>query len=232
MNNTTSPAPGIGGHPRAIEFLDFKVIVASTQADLLKTVALRHAANAHHKPEFAELLRVPEADDTAADCAVLLAERKADGVALGTMRVRQNGARPLPVEGQVALPAWLRGKRLADARRLAIAQGVQSTEVRVALFKAYFLWLRHRRVDWSVVSARKPLDRMYERLMFVDVLNGATFIPDPLLKDPHRALALEVSTAEQRWQAAQHPLMGYMCHTIHPDIDVGAGTAVVGSAPE
>ena len=121
---------------------------------MLKAVQVRHDAYARHKPALAEHLSRPEPDDTADDCFVLLAERKGDGLPLGTMRVRVNDVRPLPIEGQIDLPAWLKGKRLAQARRLGIAQGQHASGVRVAMVKACFLRLHARRIDWLLVGAR------------------------------------------------------------------------------
>lgn len=222
----TAPAASAPAE-RAVAHLDFTVRIVRTDADLLKAVQVRHQAYSRHKPELAAQLQRPEPDDTADDCFVLLAERKLDQVPLGTMRVQVNDHRPLPMERQVALPRWMAGKRLADARRLGIAQCAAGTEVRTALFKAYFLGLQNLRVDWSVVGARPPLTRMYERLMFADVLNGATYVPDPLPNDPHRVLAFEMATAEQKWTAARHPLTNYMVHTVHPDIDIGDADPVL-----
>ena len=68
---------------------------------------------------------------------------------------------------------------------------------------------------------------MYERLLFIDMLEGRTYIPDPAFNEPHQALAFEMGTAKQRWTAAQHPLFDYMVHTIHPDIQIGDANASI-----
>lgn len=178
---------------------------ATLTADLLKAVQVRHDAYARHKPALAARLRAPEPDDTADDCFVLLAERKLDQVPLGTMRVQVNDHRPLPMEQRIELPRWLQGKRLADARRLAVAQGQHAAGVRIALCKASFLRLHTQRVDWSLVGARPPLNKMYERLLFTDILDGGSYIPDPVFNEPHQALAFEIAKGAKRYAAARHP---------------------------
>lgn len=208
---------------RAVELLDFTVRIVRDEAALRKAVQVRHAAFARHAPAFSEKLRQPEPDDTADDCALLLAESKRDGEPLGSMRSQVNSVRPLPITQHVQLPAWLSGKRLADARRLSVAQGAGATQVRHALFKAYFLWIQNALVDWSLVGARPPLNRMYERLLFSEILDGATFIPDAALPAPHQVLAFEVDTAQRRWTQAKHPLLNFVFCTNHPDIDVADG---------
>jgi hypothetical protein len=34
-------------------------------------------------------------------------------------------------------------------------------------------------------------------------------------------MLFDVNTAEDRWAQAKHPLLGFMCHTHHPDITLG-----------
>lgn len=224
-----APDPGshAGGPGQRIERLPFTIRLVRDEASLLKAVQVRHEAYARHNPAFAEKLKHPEPDDTADDCVVLLAEGKCDERPLGSLRLRINFTRPLPFAHQVCMPTWLDGQRQADARRLGIQSGQDSRTVRMALFKAYFLHLQQRQVAWSLVAARPPLTRMYERLMFQDILNGATFVPDPALNAPHKVLAFEVTSAQARWTHANHPLLDFMVHTSHPDIEVGGPTCVV-----
>lgn len=219
--------PAVAPAGRLIAHLDFTVRIVRTEADLLKAVKVRHDAYARHKPTLAEQLRRPEPDDTADNCFVLLVERKLDQVPLGTMRVQMNDVRPLPIEQRIELPHWLQGKRLAQARRLGVAQGQDASGVRIALCKASFLRLHTRRVDWSLVGARPPLNKMYERLLFTDILDGRSYIPDPVFNEPHQALAFEIATGAKRYAAAGHPLTNYMVHTVHPDIDIGDAAPVL-----
>ena len=205
--------------------MPFTVRVAGTEVELEQAVHIRHAAYARHVPALAELLRAPEAGDRDADATVLLAESKLDGEPLGTMRIQTNRARPLAIEQSVALPAWLRHRRLAEATRLGITQQRVGRVVKIMLFKAFYQFCKRAGVDWMVIGARSPLDRQYESLLFQDVFPGRGFVPLAHAGNiPHRILGFEMATAEARWRAAQHPLYGLFCRTHHPDIRVrGAG---------
>jgi hypothetical protein len=205
--------------------MPFTVRIASSEAELEQAVQIRHAAYARHVPGLAELLRAPEAGDRDADATVLLAESKLDGEPLGTMRIQTNRARPLAIEQSVALPAWLRRRRLAEATRLGITQQRVGRVVKVMLFKAFYQFCKRAGVDWMVIGARSPLDRQYESLLFQDVFPGRGFVPLAHAGNiPHRILGFEMATADARWRAAQHPLYGLFCRTHHPDISVrGAG---------
>ena len=91
------------------------------------------------------------------------------------------------------------------------------------LFKAYFDYCVDEDIDWMVITARSPLDRQYEALLFKDVFPGGAFIPMHHVGNiPHRVMAFEVATAETRWAAAHHPLYDFIFRTYHPDIDVTA----------
>lgn len=201
--------------------LPFTLRIASTEADLEQAVHIRHSAYARHVPALAELLRAPEAGDHDEDATVLLAESKLDGEPLGTMRIQTNRAKPLAIEKSVALPAWLRHRRLAEATRLGIATGRVGRVVKVMLFKAFYLYCKRAGIDWMVIGARSPLDRQYEALLFQDVFPGRGFVPLAHAGNiPHRILGFEMATADARWRAAQHPLYGLFCRTHHPDINV------------
>jgi hypothetical protein len=58
--------------------------------------------------------------------------------------------------------------------------------------------------------------------LFEDVYPDAGFIPMRHAADiPHRVLALDVVNAHAKWTESRHPLLGFMCDTVHPDIDLG-----------
>ena len=69
---------------------------------------------------------------------------------------------------------------------------------------------------------RSPIDRQYERLLFKDVYPGMGYIPLRHANNmPHRVMAFHVESAQERWADAKHPLLDFMCHTHHPDIELG-----------
>jgi len=218
------------GEPRAIEAsshagaeerLPFTVRLVRNEEDLRKAVQIRQSAYGRHMPSVAEKLGVPEAVDTQEGVAVLLAESKVDGSPLGTARIQTNQFQTLALEKSVALPQWLQGKSLAHVSRLGVVQGGLGRLVKLMLFKGLYKYWEQNGIDWAVVAARTPLDRMYEQLVFQDVFPGQGFTPLPHMDNiPHRVMAFEVATAYQRWSQAKHPLTNFIFFTRHPDLDV------------
>lgn len=210
----------------AEERLPFTVRVVRTQEDLRKAVLVRHAAYDRHVPEFAATLRAPEAVDREQGVAILLAESSLSGDPVGTMRIQTNRFRPLSMEQSIDLPDWLHGRQLAEATRLGVADGRIGRVVKTALFKAYFQYCAETGIDWMVITARSPIDRQYDRLLFEDVYPGAGYIPMEHVGNlPHRVMALKVADVRPKWAEANHPLYDYFFNTRHPDIVTSAGTA-------
>jgi len=204
------------------ERLAFEVRSAQTQDDLFKAVAIRHEAYSRHLPELGRRLTAPEPADTEPGYTVLLAEHRLDHAALATVRLQTNDHGPLALERSIELPDWLAGRKLAEATRLAVADGVRGRFVTLVMFKAFFQFCLERDVEWMVVCARAPLDRIYLSLQFEDVVPGG--LPIPLKHSaniPHRVIAFNVATAEARWRTAGHSLYSFMGLTLHPDIRVG-----------
>jgi hypothetical protein len=204
------------------ERLAFEVRRVETQDDLFKAVAIRFEAYSRHLPELGRRLTAPEPADTEPGYTVLLAENRLDRSPLATVRLQTNEFGPLALERSIELPGWLQGRRLAEATRLALADTVRGRFVTQVMFKAFFQFCLEQGVEWMVVCARPPLDRIYLSLLFEDVVPGGAFVA---LKHsaniPHRALAFNVATAEARWRTARHPMYAFMGLTVHPDIRVG-----------
>jgi hypothetical protein len=205
------------------ERLPFTVRLVQDGQDLRKAVEIRQSAYARHMPTVAETLKEPEAVDHEDGVAVLLAESKMDGSPLGTARIQTNQFKPLAIEKSVVLPDWLKGKSLAHVSRLGIVQGHAGRLVKLMLFKGLFNYWQKHHIEWAVVAARTPLDRMYQQLLFQDVFPGQGFTPLAHMNNvPHRMMAFEVKTALQRWKRAAHPLTNFIFFTDHPDLDVSA----------
>lgn len=215
---TAIQAPSYAG---AEERLPFTVRLVRNEEDLRKAVQIRQSAYARHMPAVANKLGMPEAVDTQEGVAVLLAESKVDGSPLGTARIQTNQFQPLALEQSVQLPQWLQGRSLAHVSRLGVVQGGMGRLVKLMLFKGLFKYWEQNGIDWAVVAARTPLDRMYDQLLFQDMFPGQGYVPLPHMDNiPHRVMAFEVASAFQRWSQAQHPLKNFIFHTRHPDLDV------------
>jgi hypothetical protein len=202
------------------ERLPFTIKVVTDFSGLEKAVDMRRAAYRRHLPEFADTMSVEPADK-APGTVVLLAESRLDGGPLGTMRIQTNAFSPLAVEQSLALPEWLREARLAEATRLGVTGGMTGRVVKVALCKALFMYCGQNGVDWMVITARAPLDREYEAMLFGDVYGQNEFRPMAHVGGlPHRVMAKPVAAARRRWAEVSHPLFGFVFETYHPDIDV------------
>ena len=212
------------GHMRE-ERMPFRIRLVQCESDLDQAVSIRHSAYARHVPAFAATLTHPESFDYELGTAILLAESKLDGSPIGTMRIKTNQHSPLGLEQSVELPHWLEFTTIAEATRLGIANGRMGMVVKTMLFKAFFQYCLKSGIDWMVITARAPLDRQYEDLLFEDVYPDGGFIPMQHIGGiPHRVLALDVVNAKSKWTQARHPLLAFMCETWHPDIDLTGAT--------
>jgi hypothetical protein len=205
---------------RKTERLPFTIRIAADSDSLQKAVMMRQMAYGRHLPDFASKMTI-EKGDCEPGTAVLLAQSKLDGGPLGTLRIQTNEFAPLAVEQSVQLPDWLQGTRMAEATRLGVAGGTIGRMVKIGLCKALFLYCQQQEIDWMVITARSPLDREYEAMLFDDVFGKNQFLPMAHVGGlPHRVMAKPVAVARERWAAAGHPLLKFMIHTYHPDIDL------------
>jgi hypothetical protein len=230
--STTAKQFAFRGHDHAMkeEALPFTIRVVSNIRDLEKAVRIRHAAYMRHVPGFANELTLPENADSEPSVVVLLAESKLDGSPIGTLRIQTNDYKPLTLEQSVTLPVTLSKQRLAEATRLGVTQERVGRMVTIALFKAFFSYCRQNRIDKMVITARSPVDRQYDRLLFTDVYPELGYIPFKHVGNlPHRVMCLDVNDAERLWTQAQHPLLGFILHTFHEDINV-VGTSLYESS--
>jgi hypothetical protein len=214
-----------------VQSLPFRIRIARSESDLQLAVQIRHAAYARHVPVLAAKLAQAEPADLDASSVVLVAVAKLDEEPLGTMRIHLSRCQPLPIEKSVALPPRFRAKSLAEATRLGVAQHRVGRVVKTLLFKAFYEYCVLQDVDYMVVGGRAPLDRQYEALLFEDVFPGRGFIPLAHAGHlPHRILAFDVRSAEERWRAASHPLYDLVFRTRHPDLALAeAGERVRGA---
>jgi hypothetical protein len=204
---------------RVEESLPFTLKIVHTQAELNQAVRIRQAAYDRHLPDFAKSLIKPEAADFEKGTVVLLAESKEDGSPVGTMRIQTNAYKPLCLEQSIDLPNWLKELPMAEATRLGVTNQVGGRLVTTALFKAFYMYCQQIGVEWMVIAGRAPVDRMYQRMLFDDVVPGQGFVPLAHANNlPHRVMSFNVKTAFERWSAVNHPLLNFAALTHHPDI--------------
>jgi hypothetical protein len=211
--------PVILGKARAEEALPFTLKIVRTQVELNQAVLIRQAAYDRHLPDFAKSLVKPEAADFEKGTVVLLAQSKEDGAPVGTMRIQTNAYKPLCLEQSIDLPQWLKESPMAEATRLGVTNQVGGRLVTTALFKAFYMYCQQIGVEWMVIAGRAPVDRMYQRMLFEDVVPGQGFVPLAHANNlPHRVMSFNVKTAFEKWSAVNHPLLNFAALTHHPDI--------------
>ncbi len=202
------------------ELLPFKVEIA-TEAQLDGVIQLRAASYGKHLPELGAKLREPEAADFAYGCEVFVATSKLDGSVLGTLRTHSNVMEPLPLQKSLRLSAEFRGQRMVESTRLCIKGTTGSSLVRAALFKAFHRYCLAQQVDLMMATGRRPVDRIYESLLFTDVGEEGAFYPMTFTGGlPHRVMYLAPARARDIYVGAEHPHTDFFFEQIHPDIDV------------
>ncbi len=226
LTSAEQPAPRgaslLPSNSRQTARLPFTVRVVDNDEALARALAMRQAAYHRHVPEFARNMDQAEPYDRDPGGLVLLAESKLGRQPVGTMRIQSNAFKPLALQQSLPLPEWLSG-RLVGATRLGVEAGEPGRMVKVALFKALYLYCIREGIDWMAIAARPPLDRQYAALQFTDVFGEKEFIPLAHAANiPHRVMAFDVANAEQRWRESGHPLHAFMISTHHPDIDLDA----------
>jgi len=232
LGSLSKSAEPAGGVRMPEERMPFRIKLVQNENELERAVSIRHAAYARHVPTFAATLTRPEAYDFEDGAVILLAESKLDGSPIGTMRIKTNRHAPLGLEKSVKLPEWLEYTSIAEATRLGIATGRMGMVVKTMLFKAFYQYCLQTGIEWMVITARAPLDRQYEDLLLEDVYPDGGFIPMRHIGDmPHRVMALDVINARAKWTEARHPLLGFMCDTLHPDIDLSGTEGYTLRAP-
>lgn len=218
----SKPGDNVGLEGGLSERLPFRISIATRQ-DMAAVARMRAAAYGRHLPELGSRLAQPEPADFEWGCEVVVATSRLDGSVLGTLRTHANVLKPLPLEASMVLPERYRGKRMVEATRLSVLSGADASLVRNALFKAFYLYSLMQQVDWLVVAGRRPVDRIYDGLLYTDVAErGAFYEMSHAGGLPHRVMSMAVAEAEPIWRRAAHPLYSFAFHTQHPDIDLSA----------
>lgn len=201
--------------------LPFVMKLVRTEEQLQKVCELRSAAYGHHLPHLAENMLAPDGLDKSPGTVIFLAEDKITGEAIGTARLQSNTHLPLLLEGSVDIPPELKKHTLTEITRFSVRPGYNQFTTRQALIKACYLYCCAMQLPLILIGARRPLDRIYESLGYVDIFEDGRKFP---LKHAggieHRVLKFDVYGAERQWHAQQHPLYGFMFQTYHPDIQV------------
>jgi hypothetical protein len=204
----------------ASESLPFRVEIACRQ-NLMEVANLRAATYGKHLPALAAKLVQPESADFERGCEVFVAKSKMDGSLLGTLRTHANVLNALPLQASLKLPPRFRGTRMVETTRLCVKGSPNASVVRSALFKALHQYCLMQKVDWMIAAGRRPVDRIYDSLLFSDVDKQGEFYPMAHAGGlPHRVMCLSPVSAHTAWRECKHPLHKFVVETLHPDIDL------------
>jgi hypothetical protein len=205
---------------KATQTLPFTVEIA-THLDLREVAKLRASAYGKHLPALGLKLAEPELADYEPGCEVFVARSRLDGTLLGTLRTHANVLEQLPLQASMRLPTHLLDTRMVETTRLCVQSGPNASVVRSALFKALFMYCLNQKVDWMMAAGRRPVDRIYDSLLFTDVEKKGEFYPMAHANDVlHRVMCFSPSEAESLWKRNQHPLHTFVFETTHPDINL------------
>ena len=94
--------------------------------------------------------------------------------------------------------------------------------MRLALWKAGYLYCMAIQARWLMMGVRKPaLIRAYEKMGAKDIFDDRhTVALGHAGNLPHRILALDIGSCDRNWRENNHPMLHFMVGTVHPDIAV------------
>lgn len=219
------------GRPAPVE-LPFIIRLARTQDHLAKAVSVRWQAYSRTLPELSLELREPEAADLADSSVVLLAESKATGLPIGSLRIETNFDGPHYLSRFFTLPSEFTGKPIAWVTRLAVQSGTTGQTAKLALFKAMYMYCLAFQIAWITVGSVPPLDKQYLRLGFRPIFPNGKLVPMPSNNSiPQRMLALNVLDAEREWRCQKHPFYKFIVRDYCPDIQIFSSLSGYWSRP-
>jgi hypothetical protein len=202
-----------------VERLPFTVRVVTTPQDLCKAVDVRASAFMRHMPTLGEALKAPEAEDLKSDVLVLLAERKFDGKAVGSLRLQSNIRRPLRLQGEAPLLSTFASRRLLESTRLGVESSATSRVVTAALIKATYEICHGAGIEYNVTGGRRSMAHVFRSLHF-DELEGGPFPISYGNNIPHWIFVMPTGEFEERLKKAGHWYYEFLSKTEHPDINI------------
>jgi hypothetical protein len=204
------------------ERLSFTLRPVESRADLLLACRVRAAAYGRKNPAYGEAMLEPDRTDASPWTTVFVCEDRITGEPVGTARVQATTrGGEIEIEKYVEPPAHILRYGRGEISRLAAVLGADPF-VRLALWKASYLYCLAVQVRWMVLGVGKPsLPRAYQSLGATDIFEDRRQV---VLghggNKPYRILGLEITACEHRMRAENHPLCGFMFDTVHRDITV------------
>ncbi len=217
-------AEGVHDAPLRRDYLPFRVRIASDPQDVSRAVEIRASAYSRHLPHVGEALRTAEAEDFRSDVLLLIAERKLDRRAIGTLRLEPNFTGPMRVESETTLPPQLQGRRLVETSRLGVENGNDGILVTASLVKAAFEVCRVCAVDYTISVGRRSMAEVFRSMCFDAIAGPVHMSYAP--RTPFWIFTAAVVGWEARLRAESPRYSSFMVETEHPDIDVDHNAAI------
>jgi hypothetical protein len=180
-------------------------------------VEIRARAYARHLLRNVPDLRVPEDEDVGAGSWLLLAERKADGAPLGSIRLRSNRLGRLADDVVASFPESFSTLHVLEFSRLGVSEGAAGRMVTAALVKATYALGRAIGVDIGIALARRSTVEYFAQM-------GCTVEAGPLrlpgVPVPLWLVACPTNELESRLQRRSPGLHDFIVSRHHRDISV------------
>jgi hypothetical protein len=200
---------------------NFRIILARTNEQLQRVALVRSLAYSKHVPTLAETLKEPEPMDFRPGTVTIACEDTRTNAIVGSLRINLNVNQQLVAQQTFTLREELEGQLLAEVTRLSVPSNRRAPLIKLLLMKALFLYCHAKQVKWIIALARTPLDKEYEAMLFEEISIEKGFRPlFHVANVPHKALGLNVQTAERIWLKNNHPFYGFMFLETHPEIQL------------
>jgi hypothetical protein len=206
--------------PSVIQPLHFTIRLAEGAEDLERIAEQRAQAYSRHQPDLVERMSLskPEKDDFREDAVVIVAESKESGDVLGSMRLTTNIHKPLRFETEFDLPERFHDRVLLEAGRMTACSGSEGRMVVPALLKTAFEASFYAGVDYLLLIARRPIDRMYRSLGFKDLFDGRLVVTSAQPGVPVTLFHTDIAGSEAILQNTSQQYYSFFAETDHPDI--------------
>lgn len=201
--------------------LPFTLRLARTEDDVERVARQRAQAYGKHQPDLVERLSLslPESEDLRDDAVILMAESRQDGSVVGSLRLTTNINTPLRFEKEFSLDARFQNRPMLEAGRMTAAGGVAGRMVVPALIKVTFEICYRTGIDYLLLIARSPIDRMYKAMQFQDMF-GRKVVTSAQPGVPVTLFFMDILQVDTRFQAHNVAVYPFMAETEHPDIDI------------
>lgn len=202
--------------------LPFRLRIAKNREDIERICLQRGGAYSRHQPDLVSRLSLcqPEADDLRDDAVLLMAESLEDGSVLGSLRLTTNINTPLRFEKEFDLPERFQRRALLEAGRMVTQNGPKGRMVVPSLIKVAFEICYRTGIDYLMLIARAPVDRMYKAMQFEDLYHGEKVFTSAQPGVPVTLFFMDILQVDHRFRTAGCPIYPFMAETHHPDIDI------------